>query len=94
MLRHMSRKHTATIPLSDADSTQLAEAAAAREETGEAVASGAVRSYLSMQARHVEEIARALEEAKGSGAYFVPHEVVAASVDSLGTDRPLPMTRG
>lgn len=80
-----------TIALSDADRRQLAEVAAARKESAEAVASEAVHAYLSVQARHVEEVTRALAEAEQPGAELVPHEEVAAWVDSLGTDRPLPM---
>lgn len=87
----MSNKHTVTVPLSDADRAQLAELAAAREESEEAVASEAVHAYLSVQARHVEEITRALEEAEQPDAHFVSHDEVVAWVDSLGTDRPMPM---
>lgn len=87
----MAKTHTVIIPLSDADRAQLAELAAAREESEEAVAGEAVHVYLSVQRRHVEQIVRALEEAERPDAQFVPHEEVAAWVDSLGTDRPLPM---
>lgn len=87
----MSGNYTVTIPLSDADRARLAEVAAAREESEEAVASEAVHAYLSVQARHVEEITRAFEESERPDAHFVPHEEVAAWVDALGTDRPMPM---
>ncbi|MEQ9331816.1 hypothetical protein [Thalassobaculum sp.] len=89
----MGRKHTVTVPLSDADRARLAELAAARKESEEAVASETVHAYLCVQARHVAEIARALEEAEQPGAGFVPHEEVAAWVESLGVDRPLPVAR-
>lgn len=86
----MVKKHTVTIRLTDDDRAQLAELAAAREESEEDVASQAVHTYLAVQARHIEEITRAREEAERPDARFIPHEEVAAWVDSLGTDQPLP----
>lgn len=78
----MTRNYTVTIPLSDVDRARLAELAAAREESEEAVASEAVHAYLSVQARHVAEITRAFEESERPDAHFVPTRTGRGSASS------------
>lgn len=87
----MDKKDTVTIPMSAGERSRLRALAAARQQSEEVLASEALRTYLSAQERHTEEIARSLEESEQPDASFVPHEEVAEWVDSLGTDQPLPM---
>lgn len=87
----MSKKDTITIPISESARAELEKLAEARAQTTEDVAGEALQTYLSVQAAHVEEITRALEESEQPDARFVPHEEIVAWVESQGTDHPLPM---
>lgn len=87
----MDEKDTVTIPISADERARLRALAAAREESEETLASEAMRTYLSVQERHAEEITRSLEASERPDARFVPHEEVAAWVGSLDTDQPLPI---
>ena len=83
---------TLTLRLSPETKERLEALAQSTKRSESLLAQEAIEAYLDANARQVEKIERALAQAKAGGP-FVPHEEVAAYLDSWGTEHELPLPR-
>ena len=85
----MARSTTVTVRLEPEVSEKLAALARDTKRSKASLANEAIASYVDLNAWQVTHITNAVEEDR-SDAAGVPHEEVAAWMESWGTDHELP----
>ena len=88
----MAKSTTMTVRLKPEVSEKLDALARDMKRTKAYLASEAIEAYVDLNALQVAHVKQALEEDE-SGAPGVPHEEVAAWMESWGTDHELPPPR-